>query len=198
MLRLLGRATSSNVQKVLFLLDELGTPYTREDYGRQFENTGTPEYLAINPTRKVPTLIDGDVAVWESHTILRYVAAKAGSSLYPADPAARTKVERWMDWTLASLNPVFLAGFRDARKPDAERSPDIAGNIGAELKILDGELAKHPWIADEQFSLADIAAAPLVRRCLAFPYALPPLPHVQAWAERLKQRPAFVKATAAN
>jgi glutathione S-transferase len=198
MLRLLGRATSGNVQKVLFFLEESGTRYQREDYGRQFENTGTAEYLSMNPTKKVPTLVDGNVIVWESHTILRYLAAKSGSPLYPADPAARTQVERWMDWTLAALNPVFLAGFRDAKKAEAERAADTATNLAAELKILDGQLAKHPWLAGDAFSLADIAAAPLVRRCIAFPFALPDLPHVKAWIERLKQKPAFVTATAAG
>ena len=75
MLKLLGRKTSGNVQKVLFLLEEIGVPYAREDYGRQFQNTATPEYLALNPTSKVPTLVDGDLVVWESNTILRYLAA---------------------------------------------------------------------------------------------------------------------------
>jgi glutathione S-transferase len=198
MLRLLGRATSGNVQKVLFLLEELGVDYVREDYGRQFENTGTPAYLAMNPTRKVPTLVDDGLAVWESHTILRYVAAKTGSDLYPSDPAARSHVERWMDWTLAALNPVFLAGFRDAKKPEVERGADVGTNLASELKIMDGQLAKHPWLAGDRFSLADICCGPIVRRCLAFPYPLPPLPHLQAWGDRLKQRPAFVKATAAG
>src|ERR1700739_777786 len=119
MLRLLGRATSGNVQKVIFLLEELKLPYEREDYGRQFNNTQTPEYGRLNPTRKVPTLLDGDLAIWESHTILRYLAAKAGSDLYPGDLASRTLPERWMDWLLAALNPQYLAGFREARKPEA-------------------------------------------------------------------------------
>ena len=90
MLRLLGRKTSGNVQKVLFYLEETGTPYEREDYGRQFNNTQTAEYLKLNPNAKVPTLVDGDVVIWESNTILRYLATKAGSALYPADAAART------------------------------------------------------------------------------------------------------------
>ena len=114
MLEVLGRATSGNVQKVLFLLEELGTPYKRHDYGKTFEGTTlTPQYQAINPTQKVPTLRDGELHVWESHTILRYVANKQEAhALYPRDPAARSQVERWMDWTLASLNVAYLAGFR--------------------------------------------------------------------------------------
>src|ERR1051325_1839171 len=104
MLRVLGRGTSGNVQKVVWLLEELGASYKREDYGRQFNNTADAAYLALNPNGKVPTLVDGDTVIWESNTILRYLAAKAGSKFYPADPAARSQVERWMDWQLASLN----------------------------------------------------------------------------------------------
>ena len=198
MLRLLGRATSGNVQKVLFLLEELKLPYEREDYGRQFGNTETPEYLAMNPTKKVPTLVDGDLVIWESHTILRYLAAKAGSDLYPADPAARTLVERWMDWMLAALNPVFLAGFQNARKPEAERAPDVGKNLSAELRLLEQQLAASPFVAGAGLSLADIALAPVVKRCVAFPYEMAPTPHIAAWLEKLGERPAFRSATAAG
>ncbi|MDB5410922.1 MAG: glutathione S-transferase [Rhodospirillales bacterium] len=198
MLRLLGRATSGNVQKILFLLEELGTRYEREDYGRIFNNTGTPEYLGLNPTNKVPTLIDGDLVIWESHTILRYVAAREKSGLYPADPAARTYVERWMDWTLAALNPVYLVGFREAKKDAAERKAAVGQEIAAELKILEGQLAKNAWVAGGDFSVADIALAPIAIRCIAFPLDLPKLPAIEAWLDRLRERPAFVKATAAN
>ena len=63
MLKLLGRKTSGNVQKVIWLLEEMGEPYEREDYGRQFGNTGDAAYLALNPNGKVPTLLDGDVTI---------------------------------------------------------------------------------------------------------------------------------------
>ena len=114
MIRLLGRATSGNVQKVVFLLEEMGLPYKREDYGRQFNNTGG-DYLKLNPTGKVPTLMDGDTAIWESNTILRYLANKTGR-FYASDAAARTQIERWMDWQLAALNPPYLAVFREAKR----------------------------------------------------------------------------------
>jgi len=199
MYQLLGRATSGNVQKVMFLLEELGVPYERQDYGRQFENTTTADYLAMTPTAKVPTLKDGSVSIWESHSILRYVAAKEkAAGLYPADLAARSQVDRWMDWTLASLNPVFLAGFRDAKKPEAERAPDTSKNLAAELKILDGQLSKTPWIAGDTMSIADIALGPVVRRCVAFPFGLPPTPGIAAWLERLNAKASFRTATAAG
>jgi glutathione S-transferase len=137
MVKILGRGTSGNVQKVVWLLEELGQAYAREDYGRQFNNTQTEAYLALNPTGKVPTLVDGDVSVWESNTILRYLCNKsaAGAALYPTDPAARTQVERWMDWQLASLNGPYLGVFREAKKKENERATRDPGegNGGARL-----------------------------------------------------------------
>ena len=196
MIKLLGRATSGNVQKVIFLLEELGLPYERKDYGRQFQNTTTPEYAALNPMQKVPTLVDGDTVVWQSNTILRYLANKTRSPLYPADSAQRSQVERWMDWVLAELNPAYLAGFRDAKKAEAERAPDTATNLANELKLLEGALAKTAWVAGAQFSLADIALGPIVKRCIGFPLGLPASPKTQAWVAELQKRPAFQKATA--
>ncbi|QEI06291.1 glutathione S-transferase family protein [Pigmentiphaga aceris] len=198
MLQLLGRATSGNVQKVLFLLEELSVPYERQDYGRLFENTGTPEYLAMNPTKKVPTLVDGELSIWESNTILRYLATKTSSPLYPTDPAARTQVERWMDWTLAALNPAYLGGFKDAKKAEAERAPDTVSNLTAELKLLEANLAAHPYVAGQEFSLADVALGPIVRRCVAFPFGMPAFPAIAAWLAKLNARPAFQKAVAAG
>jgi glutathione S-transferase len=197
MLRVLGRATSGNVQKVLFFLEETGTPYSREDYGRQFNNTGG-DYLKLNPNGKVPTLVDGDTVVWESHTILRYLASKLGKTdLYPADPAKRTEVERWMDWLLAALNYQYVQVFKDSKKPDAERAPSFgadAKELGAQLEILD-RAAGQPFIAGSGLTLADIALGPVVHRCLDFPIELPALTSLRAWRDKLKAMPSFQKAT---
>ena len=195
MYKLLGRATSGNVQKVLFLLQELNADYQREDYGRQFGNTATPEYGALNPTRKVPTLIDGELVIWESNTILRYLAAKASSTLYPPELAQRTRIERWMDWLLASLNPAYLSGFRDAKKAPAEWAADTRSKLIDELQILERHLTGQPWLAGDEFSLADIALAPIVSRCVGFPFDLPAFPALAVWIEKLQQRPAFMFAT---
>ncbi len=199
MIRLLGRATSGNVQKVLFLLEEMGLPYTREDYGRQFNNTGG-DYLKLNPTGKVPTLIDGDTAIWESNTILRYLAAKNGCPLYPSDPARRTEVERWMDWLLASLNTPYVAVFKEAKKTPAERAAGFAADakeLASQLQLLEAHLARQPYFAGKDMSVADIALGPIVARCLDFPIERPDLPNLTAWRERIAARPAFQKATAA-
>jgi glutathione S-transferase len=198
MIQLLGRATSGNVQKVLFLLEELGLPYERKDYGKQWENTTTPEYSAMNPIKKVPTLVDGGNVIWQSNTILRYLAGKNPTPLYPADPAQRAKIDSWMDWTLSELNGTYLGGFKDAKKPEAERSPDTAPNLAAELKVLEAQLAKNAFVAGAQFSLADIALGPIVKRCIAFPLGLPAFPKTAAWVAALQARPAFQKAVAAG
>lgn len=198
MLKLLGRATSGNVQKVLFLLEETGTPYEREDYGRQFGNTATPEYRAMNPNAKVPTLVDGNVVVWESNTILRYLAAKHAPALHGDTPADRTGVERWMDWSLAQLNTPYLAMFKGAKQSPAERAPDFAAqlaDLNGLLTILDAHLTGKDWIALDRLTLAEIALAPIVARCLDFPVERPALPALEAWRARLAARPAFAKAT---
>jgi len=197
MLRVLGRKTSGNVQKVIWLLEEMGEPYKREDYGRQFNNTQDATYLALNPNGKVPTLVDGDTAVWESNTILRYLANKRGSPLYPSDPARRSEVERWMDWQLASLNVPYLAIFRDAKKAEAERSTSWAKDaeeLGQQLRILDGALKPGPWIAGDAITLADICLGPIIHRCLDFPIQLPELDRLKAWRGKVAARPAFQKA----
>ena len=196
-MKLLGRKTSGNVQKVMFLLEELKMPYTREDYGRQFDNTQTPDYLGMNPNAKVPTLVDGSLVVWESNTILRYVAAKAKSPLYPADAAKRSHVERWMDWQLAALNGPYLAMFREAKLEPDKRSAEFGAqlkDLGAQLSILDKSMKS--WVAGDEFSIADICLAPIVARCLRFGVELPALPNVKRWDAAIGAREAFKKATA--
>jgi glutathione S-transferase len=199
MLRVLGRATSGNVQKVLFFLEETGTPYAREDYGRQFNNTGG-DYLKLNPNGKVPTLVDGDAVIWESHTILRYLASKGGKTdLYPTDLVARTEVERWMDWLLASVNYQYVQVFKDSKKAENERAPTFAADakeLGAQLEILDKAIAGKNFVAGNSLSLADIAMGPVLHRCLDFPIQLPALTNLRAWRDRLKEKASFKKATA--
>jgi len=201
MLKVLGRQTSGNVQKVLFLLEEAGVPYAREDYGRQFNNTQTPEYKALNPFSKVPTLIDGETVIWESNAILRYLAATAAPSLTGATPAERAEVERWMDWLLASINALYLTMFKDSKKPAAERVSDFdsqAKEFGAQLAIASQRLEGRDWFALDRLTLADVALGPILKRCLAFPIELPELTNLKAWMARVEARPAFQVAIGAK
>ena len=115
MLRVLGRANSFNVRKVLWTCDEIGIPFEREDWGRGYRPATDPQFLAVNPIGLVPAVIDGDVVLRESNTIVRYLATKHGRpDLYPLDLAARAHVEQWMDWanyeTSISLRGAFLGG----------------------------------------------------------------------------------------
>ena len=196
-MKLLGRKTSGNVQKVMFLFEELKMPYERIDVGRQFNNTQTPEYLAKNPNAKVPTLEDGDLVIWESNTILRYLASKAKSALYPTDLAKRTHVERWMDWQLSALNGPYLAMFREAKLEADKRGADFAAQLkdfGAQLAILDKSVKS--FVAGDEFSIADICLAPIVYRCLRFGVELPALPNLKRWDAAVSARETFKKATA--
>jgi glutathione S-transferase len=198
MIRILGRSTSGNVQKVLFFLEEVGLKYSREDYGRQFNNTNTDAYRKLNPNMKVPTLVDGDLVAWESHTILRYLAALHAPHLTGATPAERTHVERWMDWNLGALNTPYVAVFKDAKKPEAERSADFAAqsaDLVAQLKVLEGFIAGKSWFALDRLTLADISLAPVVARCLGFPIEKPALPELTRWMKAIEARPAFAVAT---
>ena len=194
-MRVLGRSTSGNVQKVILLLEEMGADYTREDFGRQFGNTGDDEYLSMNPTGKVPTLVDGDVIIWESNTILRYIAATMDSSLYPSDPADRSRIERWMDWLLASLNGPYVTIFK-ATKGGQTIPEDAASELVAALLVLDAHLAGSRYLAGDALSLADVCLVPIVHRCLNFPIDLPPLGALRDWHGRLRDRPAFKKVVA--
>jgi glutathione S-transferase len=201
MLRLLGRQTSGNVQKVIFMLEELALPYVREDYGRQFGNTQTDSYRRLNPNAKVPTLLDGELAIWESHTILRYLAASHGPQLTGATAVDRTLVERWMDWLLGAVNGPFLAVFREASKPAAERHAEFAAQaaeLAALLKIADGHLAGRQWFALDRLTIADVALAPIMKRCLAFPIERPTLDHLSRWQNAIEARPAFAVAIGAK
>ena len=199
MLRVLGRGTSGNVHKVIWLLEELKSPYNREDYGRQFNNTQTEAYLSLNPNGKVPTLVDGDVVVWESNTILRYLCSKlaGGAALYPTEPAARSQVERWMDWQLASLNAPYLGVFRESKKKEEERAAGFGADVkdlSAQLEILEKGTAGRPWLAGASFSIADICLGPIIDRALAFPVTLPAIPGLRAWRDKLMARDAYKKS----
>lgn len=201
MIKLLGRKTSGNVQKVLFMLEELRLPYTREDYGRQFGNTQTDAYRALNPNAKVPTMVDGDLVIWESHSILRYLAALHALALHGATPGEKSQVERWMDWNLGALNTPYVAVFKDAKNaPDARAAdfPEQVKTLVEQLKILDRQLARREWLALDKLTLAEISLGPIVKRCLEFPIERPALPALEKWQAAIDQRPAFQVAIGAK
>jgi glutathione S-transferase len=197
MLELWGRANAYNVQKTLWLLAELGLEFRHHDVGSNSGDLDTPEFIALNPHARVPVLIHGEAIVWESNTILRYLAAShAASALYPEDALARSQVERWMDWELATLEPAFFSLFWGFyRTPPASRNQpeiDAAGQRCRLLfELLDRHLADRRYLAGESFSLADIACGVYLYRYFEMGYAVDEPAQVMRWYRLLSQRSAF-------
>jgi glutathione S-transferase len=198
MLTIFGRTNSVNVQKVLWCLAEIGVPYERVDAGLAHGKNKEPWYLALNPNGLVPLLQDGTFTLWESNTIVRYLAAKhAFGGLYPAAPEARALAERWMDWQLSTLVwPVSIVFQNLVRRPPAERDlaaiarHTIEANRVAEM--LDAHLAKQPYVAGDAFTMGDIPVGATAHRWLEIPgIDRPPLTALRAWRARLAERPGF-------
>lgn len=195
-LRLLGRNTSSNVQKVAWCLSELGVAYEREDYGGPYAGNDRPEYLQLNPNGLVPTLIDGDVVVWESNTIVRYLCNRYGPTpLYPLDAAARSNVERWMDWQLSRIGevfgPMYRALIREKRtavdvEPLRIRAVPLMG-------MLESALEARAFVAGPELTLADIILGPFVYRWFGLAIERPEMPALRAWYGRLQSREGYRK-----
>ncbi len=203
MRRLLGRANSSNVMKVIWLLEELQVPYERTDVGGAFGGTDTPEYRAMNPNGVVPTLVEDTFVLWESNAILRYIAAghAHGASMWPDDLQARASIDRWMDWQQTTLGPpmtpVFWGLVRTApEKRDMTAIMASAKKLEAVYGLLDQVLQKVPYVAGPAFTPADIAIGVHAHRWFSFDLERPALPALRAWYDRLLERPAFRKHVA--
>jgi glutathione S-transferase len=190
MLKLIGKASSINVRKVLWTLAETGMPYERVEW--------EAGHAALNPNCQVPVLLDGDFVLWESNSICRYLCGKAGRhDLLPVDPQARARVEQWMDWQATDLN----ASWRYAFMALVRQHPGFAdpGQIGASaaawnrnVGILERHLATGgPYAAGRQFTLADVVLGLSLNRWLMTPIEHPDYPAIGAYTERLLERPAY-------
>jgi glutathione S-transferase len=193
-----GRATSSNVMKVLWGLGELALPFERIDVGGSFGKTDTPEYRGMNPTGLVPTLQEDDFTLWESNAILRYLchAHAAHSMLWPQDPHARANIDRWMDAQQTVLNrPMGVVFWGLVRTPADKRDPTaIAQGVADAAKaygMIEPLLAKHAYIAGPDFTLADIPWGVHAHRWFNMDFSRPSLPALRAWYDRLCERPAY-------
>jgi glutathione S-transferase len=192
-----GRASSCNVQKALWALEELALPYRRIDAGGDFGGLDRPDYLALNPHGRVPTLCDGEVVVWESDAIVRYLAALYGAgTLWPVDPAARAAADQWMTWASASLYPDWIRLFwRLVRTPAAKRDhaeiERLRAATAARMAALDRRLAGRAFIAGDGLTMADFPAGMTLYRWFAMDIARPACPHLEAWYARLCARPAY-------
>jgi glutathione S-transferase len=198
-MKIWGRANSINVMKVLWTADECGLKYEREDVGGAFGGNDQKWYLDMNPNGVVPTIDDGGRIIFESNTIVRYLAAKyAAGSLWPNDPGLRSEADRWMDFQSGTLNTpmrdVFWGLIRTApEKRDMAAIDKAAVDAGKLWARLDQKLAGKLYVAGQHFTMGDIPVGCFVHRWYALPIERPDLKNVKAWYERLKTRPAYVK-----
>jgi glutathione S-transferase len=192
MLELFGHSRSINVRKVLWLLDELARPFTHDE-------TPAPDVLrALNPNALVPVLREDGFVLWESNTICRYLAARVGrTDLLPVEPAARARVEQWMDWQATELNNAWRYAFM-AKVRHSTAHTDPAAIAASEamwnrhMQILDAQLAQGgPYVQGETFTLADIVLGLSTQRWCASPIEREDLPAVAAYYARLQERAGF-------
>lgn len=193
-----GRSNSSNVMKVVWLLETLGLAYERIDLGGPFGGNDTPGYRALNPNGKVPTYVEDGFVLWESNAILAYICNEhaPGSSLYPAPPKLRADVDRWMYWqqtTVDAHQRTILQGL--VRTPPEKRDRKALDAAAAELRrfwpMLDRQLDGRAFVCGAEFTLADIALGVHVHRWFAFDIERPELPELRRWYEGLRAMPAY-------
>jgi glutathione S-transferase len=196
-LRIWGRISSVNVQKVVWCAEELGIPYERLDVGGTFGGTKTPDYLAKNPNSLVPVLEEEDGwTMHESNAIVRYLAAKdASGALWPGQPRARAEADQWMEWQSNEFTPSMRDAFWQlirvaAAERDLKAVEASVASSGRFATILDDHLARRRYIGGEAFSVADIVNGCAAHRWLNLPIERPALPNLQRWYAELKSRPA--------
>jgi glutathione S-transferase len=197
MLKIWGRNTSSNVQKAMFAVGELNLDYERIDVGGAFGKNREPAYLAMNPNGLVPTLEEDGFLLWESNSIIRYLAGKFGAGkLEPADPRTRARASQWMDWQLSVMGPAITPVFWGMiRTPPAERNHKAIdeGKVKttAAVKILDDHFAKSQYAAGDAFSMGDIPIAIMSYRYRELVPERPALANFERWYAAIAARPAF-------
>lgn len=199
MLKVLGRPNSINVQKAMWTVGELGLDHERIDLGGAFGGLDTEEYGAMNPNRLVPTLVVDGRTLWESNTIVRYLAATHDmGGLCPVDPYERARAEQWMDWQITSIHPnltvLFWALIRNAPEYQ-DRSIQEAANekLGKTFAILEGQLSGADFVLGDRLTIADIPVGAATYRYFNMDLERPSLPNVERWYAALTERPAFAE-----
>jgi glutathione S-transferase len=198
MLKIWGRKNSINVQKVMWAVGELGLAHERIDIGGPFGKNKEPPYLALNPNGLVPTLEEDDgFLLWESNSIVRYLAGKHGAgTLEPADAKARAHANQWMDWQLSVCAPAIHATFWGLIRTPPEKRDQAAiatsqQNTTAAMKILDTQLGKTTYVAGDKFSMGDIPVGLIAFRFRQLVPERPALPNLERWYGAIERRDAF-------
>jgi glutathione S-transferase len=197
MIKIWGRNTSVNVQKVMWAVGELGLPHERIDVGGAFGKNREPAYLAMNPNGLVPTLEEDGFLLWESNSIVRYLAAKYGArTLEPADLRERARAGSWMDWQLTVAGPALTPVFWGLIRTPAEKRDHAAIEAGkvkslAAMTILDAQLAKTAHVAGDALTMGDIPVALMAYRFRRLVPERPGLDNLERWFTAIEQRPAF-------
>ena len=198
MLKIWGRNTSSNVQKVIWALAEMNVPFERIDAGLAFGKTKEPSYLAMNPNALVPTLEEDDgFSMWESNSIIRYVAAKhAAKVLEPVDLRVRARAQMWMDWQLSVMGPAITPVFWQLIRTDADKRDLNLISAGKEktiaaAKIMDDQLGRTKYLAGDAFSYGDIPLGIMIYRYMQLIPERPPTRDLDRWYGAISARPAF-------
>lgn len=195
-LKLWGRASSGNVQKALWALDELGLAYEHIEAGGAHGIVGDASYRALNPNGLVPTLEEDGFVLWESNAILRYLAhAHGGPLALPEAPRARALIDQWLDWQATAFTPAMRDAFLQlVRVAPEKRDPRVveASRANSErcAALLDRHFADTPFVAGETFSIADIAVGLAAHRWFQLPLEREERPNIRRWLEGLAQRPA--------
>lgn len=189
-----GRPNSHNVKKVAWFAEELALDYVRRDMGGAFGYTD--DYLAKNPNRMIPMIEDGKTALWESNTILRYMAAEyGGPAWFPNDPIDRAQADRWMDWQqfYAEAQRVpFLSHARIAREQwDHNAIAEGMAECARQLAIVETYLARQPWLSGSRFGIGDIPMGVYAYTWFSLPFDKPEFPAITDWYGRLNQRKGY-------
>ena len=197
MLTIHGRTNSSNVQKVLWALRELDVPFERRDAGGAFGVVDTPEYKAMNPNSRVPTMEEEGFVLWESNAIVRYLAGRHGAgTLCPEDPQVRADADRWMDWQQTTVAPQITPIFWNlVRTPEPDRDPAAieAGRLGMIplMQIMDRHLSARGFMVGDRLTMADIPLGVMTYRWLTLIDDRPAMANLEGWYARICERPAF-------
>jgi glutathione S-transferase len=196
MLKVWGRANSTNVKKVLWCLEEVGQPYERVDVGGPFGGLDTAEFGALNPNRRIPVLEDSELVLWESNSIVRYLAARYGAGPLLADPGRRAEADQWMDWASINFVPQFTTIFWNLVRTAPEKRDNGAvkaalAAAGTLLTVPEGVLGSRPFLSGDELGIGDIPLGTMIHAWFNMPIDRPELPHLEAWYDRLLTRPAY-------